>query len=291
TIATSHVEYESEKRHYAHIDCPGHADYVKNMITGAAQMDGTILVVSALDGAMPQTREHILLARQVGVPRIVVAINKVDLVSDPELVDVIELEIRELLTKHGFPGEEVPFVRVSAKGALEGEPRWEETIVRVMEAVDDYVKVPLRSEEKPLLLPVEGVHSIEGRGIVVTGLIEQGTMRRGDAVEVVGLREEVAKAVCIEIESFKKAVEVGKFGDNVGVLLRGLKKDDIERKQIVTRPGAITATRKCTASVYVLAKEEGGRHTPFMTGYTPQFFFRTADVPGTVALTGGVEMA
>ncbi len=291
TVTVAHVAYETEKRHYAHVDCPGHADYVKNMIAGAAQMDGAILVVSALDGTMPQTREHVLLARQVGVPRIVVALNKVDAVTDPELALVVEVEVRELLSKHGFPGDEVPVVRVSAKGAVNGEPRWEESILELMAAVDSYVPLPVREEEKPLLVPVESVLTIEGRGTVVTGLIEQGTVAKGDEVEVVGFRDEPLRTTCIGIESFHKEVDVGKPGDNVGLLLRGLKRDDVERGQVVTRPGAVEASTRCVASLYVLSKEEGGRHTAFMTGYRPQFFFRTADVTGNVTLLAGVEMA
>src|SRR5579871_3224344 len=258
TIAVAHVEYETPNRHYAHIDCPGHADYIKNMITGAAQMDGAILVVAANDGSMPQTREHVLLARQVGVPRIVVALNKVDAIEDTELVDVVELEVREVLRSYGFPGDEVPVVRVSAKGALAGEPRWEETIVALMDAVDSYVQLPERDEEKPLLIPIESVLTIEGRGTVATGLVEQGTLRKGDQVDVVGFRDEALKTVCIGIEHFRKEVEVATPGLNVGVLLRGLKRDDVERGQIVTAPGAVKAARRCTAQVYVLKKEEGG---------------------------------
>jgi elongation factor Tu len=290
TVIAAHVAYETAKRHYAHVDCPGHADYVKNMIVGAAQMDGAILVVSALDGSMPQTREHVLLARQVGVPRIVVALNKADMISDPDLVDVVELEVRELLSRYGFPGEEVPIVRVSAKGAVAGDPKWEETIVALMNAVDSYIEPPVRSEEKPLLLPIEKVLTVEGRGTVVTGLVEQGTLRKGDPVEVVGLRDEPLRTVCTGIEMFHEEVEVAKPGYAVGLLLRGVRREELERGQIVAKPGAIKAARKCTATVYVLSKEEGGRHTAFMSGYTPQFFFRTADVTGTVNLVG-VEMA
>jgi elongation factor Tu len=285
TLTSAHVEYETAKRHYAHVDCPGHADYVKNMIVGAAQMDGAILVVSALDGSMPQTREHVLLAQQIGVPRIVVALNKVDAVEDTELVDVVEIEVREILSKYGFPGDEIPVVRVSALGARNGVPRWEDSIVALMDAVDSYVRLPERDEEKPFLMPIENVLTIEGRGTVVTGLVEQGTIRKGDEVEVVGLRETV-KTICTGVEMFHREVDVAKPGDAVGLLLRGLKRDELERGQIVTKPGAVKASRKCTAQVYVLKKEEGGRHTAFVSGYSPQFFFRTADVTGTVNLKG-----
>ena len=292
TIATAHVEYETEKRHYAHVDCPGHADYVKNMITGAAQMDGAILVVSASDGPMPQTREHILLARQVGVPAIVVFLNKVDMVDDPELLDLVELEVRELLSKYEFPGEEIPIVRGSALKALEtDDPESEEAkcIWQLMEAVDSYIPTPKRDIDKPFLMPVEDVFSITGRGTVGTGRVERGRIRVGDDVEIVGIRE-TRKTVVTGVEMFRKMLDEGQAGDNIGVLLRGVEKDGIERGQVLAAPGSITPHTKFKAEVYVLSKEEGGRHTPFFSGYRPQFYFRTTDVTGVVTLPEGVEM-
>ncbi len=290
TIATAHVEYETEKRHYAHVDCPGHADYVKNMITGAAQMDGAILVVAATDGPMPQTREHILLARQVGVPYIVVFMNKVDLVDDEELLDLVEMEIRELLNEYEFPGDEVPIIRGSALGALNGDPKWEETVLELMRAVDEYIPTPERDVDKPFLMPIEDVFSITGRGTVVTGRIERGKIRPGDEVEIVGIREEKLKTVVTGVEMFRKLLEEGVAGDNVGLLLRGIGKDEVERGMVVAQPGSITPHKEFEGEVYVLTKEEGGRHTPFFRGYRPQFYFRTTDVTGDVELPEGVEM-
>ncbi|GIW47363.1 MAG: elongation factor Tu [Deltaproteobacteria bacterium] len=294
TINIAHVEYETDKRHYAHVDCPGHADYVKNMITGAAQMDGAILVVSAPDGPMPQTREHILLARQVGVPYIVVALNKVDAMDDEELLDLVELEVRELLTKYGFPGDEVPVVRVSALKALEcgcgrDECKFCGGIVELMNAVDSYVPEPQRDVDKPFLMAIEDVFSISGRGTVVTGRVERGRIKAGDEVEIVGFRE-TRKTVATSIEMFRKILDEAIAGDNVGILLRGIGKDEVERGQVLAAPGSITPHRRFKAEVYVLKKEEGGRHTPFFTGYRPQFYFRTTDVTGTVKLPEGVEM-
>ncbi len=292
TIAPGHVEYESANRHYAHVDCPGHADYVKNMITGAAQMDGAILVVSAYDGPMPQTREHIILARQVGVPRIVVFLNKCDLVEDSELQDLIELEVRELLTQYGFDGDATPIVRGSAYQALQGEdgPLAADAILKLLETLDSYIPLPERAKDQPFLMPIEGVHSISGRGTVVTGLIERGTVKNGDVVEIVGLGE-TQRSVIISVESFSKILDVGEAGDNVGCLLRGIGKDTVERGQVLTRPGAVKPHRKYEAEVYVLTKEEGGRHTPFFGNYRPQFYFRTTDVTGTVDLAcGGMVM-
>ena len=291
TIATSHVEYATEKRHYAHVDCPGHADYVKNMITGAAQMDGAILVVSAADGPMPQTREHILLARQVGVPFIVVFLNKVDVVDDPELLDLVELEVRELLTKYNFPGDDVPVIRGSAIKALNGEKGEfaDEAIIRLYEALDTYVPLPERAIDKPFLMPIEDVFSISGRGTVVTGRIERGRVKVGEEVAIVGIRPTV-KTVCTGVEMFRKLLDQGEAGDNVGVLLRGTKRDDVERGQVLAKPGTITPHTEFEAEVYVLSKEEGGRHTPFFKGYRPQFYFRTTDVTGSVDLPEGVEM-
>ncbi len=293
TIATAHVEYETDKRHYAHVDCPGHADYVKNMITGAAQMDGAILVVSAADGPMPQTREHILLARQVGVPYIVVFLNKVDAVDDPELLDLVELEVRELLSQYGFPGDEVPVIRGSALKALEGsgDPEAPESkpVMELMEAVDKYVPLPQRDVDKPFLMPIEDVFSISGRGTVVTGRVEQGKVKVGDEVEIVGFRE-TRKRVVTGVEMFKKLLDEGVAGDNIGVLLRGTDKDEVERGMVLAKPGSITPHTKFKAEVYVLSKEEGGRHTPFFTGYRPQFYFRTTDVTGVVTLPEGTEM-
>jgi len=291
TIATAHVEYETENRHYAHVDCPGHADYIKNMITGAAQMDGAVLVVAAPDGPMPQTREHILLARQVGVPRIVVYMNKVDMMDDPELLDLVELELRELLSKYEFPGDDIPIIRGSALKALEGDESeiGMLSVDKLLEALDTYVTVPVRDTEKPFLLPVEDVFSITGRGTVATGRVDRGRVKVGEAVEIVGLRE-TQKSVVTGVEMFRKLLDHGEAGDNIGVLLRGIDKDQVERGQVVAAPGSITPHRKFKASVYVLTKEEGGRHTPFFTGYRPQFYFRTTDVTGTVQMPEGVEM-
>jgi elongation factor Tu len=289
TIALAHVEYETQKRHYAHVDCPGHADYIKNMITGAAQMDGAILVVAATDGVMPQTREHILLARQVGVPSIVVALNKVDAVDDPELLDLVELEVRELLKRYEFPGDEVPVVRVSALGALNQEPEWEKGIEELLAAVDDYIPLPVRDVDKPFLMPIEDIFSIQGRGTVVTGRIERGRIKVGEEAEIVGFRE-TQKTVITGVEMFRKLLDEGVAGDNVGLLLRGIDKDEVERGQVVAKPGSITPHKKFRGEVYVLSKEEGGRHTPFFTGYRPQFYFRTTDVTGVVQLPEGTEM-
>jgi elongation factor Tu len=289
TIAIAHVEYETAKRHYAHVDCPGHADYIKNMITGAAQMDGAILVVAATDGPMPQTREHILLARQVGVPYIVVALNKVDAVDDPELLDLVELEVRELLTKYEFPGESLPVIRVSALGALNGEEKWEAGVVELMDAVDSYFPLPKREIDKPFLMPIEDIFSIQGRGTVVTGRIERGVVKVGEEMEIVGFRE-TRKTVITGVEMFKKLLDEGQAGDNVGLLLRGIDKDEVERGQVIAKPGSITPHRRFRGSVYVLSKEEGGRHTPFFPGYRPQFYFRTTDVTGVAKLPEGVEM-
>jgi len=292
TIATAHVEYESAKRHYAHVDCPGHADYVKNMITGAAQMDGAILVVSAADGPMPQTREHILLARQVGVPYIVVFMNKVDMVDDPELLDLVELEMRELLDKYEFPGDEIPIIRGSALKALEsGDPNAPETacIFELLDAVDAYVPTPQRAVERPFLMPVEDVFRISGRGTVATGRVERGVVNVGDDVEIVGFRA-TQKTVATGVEMFRKVLDRGEAGDNIGVLLRGVKRDEIERGQVLAKPGSITPHTRFAAEVYVLSKDEGGRHTPFFQGYRPQFYFRTTDVTGVVTLPEGTEM-
>jgi elongation factor Tu len=292
TIAVAHVEYETEKRHYAHIDCPGHADYIKNMITGAAQMDGAILVVSAADGPMPQTREHILLARQVNVPAIVVFLNKVDLVDDPELLELVELEIRELLTKYGFPGDEIPIIRGSALQAADHpeDPNAIKCIDELLKAIDEYIPQPVRQIDKPFLMAIEDIFSIEGRGTVATGRIEQGTVRVGDEVEIVGFSTEPRRTVVTGVEMFNKTLEVGQAGDNVGCLLRGIRKDEVERGQVLAKPGSITPHTVFEAEVYVLSKEEGGRHTPFFSGYRPQFYFRTTDVTGTVKLLGGAEM-
>jgi elongation factor Tu len=289
TIATAHVEYETARRHYAHVDCPGHADYIKNMITGAAQMDGAILVVAATDGPMPQTREHILLARQVGVPYIVVCMNKVDAVDDPELLDLVELEVRELLKGYKFPGEEVPVVRCSALGALNGEARWEQTIEQLMEAVDSYIPVPERDIDKPFLMPIEDIFSISGRGTVVTGRVERGKVKVGEEVEIVGIRPTV-KRVVTGVEMFKKLLDEGVAGDNVGLLLRGTEKEEVERGQVIAKVGSITPHTRFRAEAYVLTKEEGGRHTPFFNGYRPQFYFRTTDVTGVAKLPAGTEM-
>ena len=291
TIATAHVEYETEKRHYAHVDCPGHADYIKNMITGAAQMDGAILVVGADDGPMPQTREHILLARQVGVPAIVVFLNKCDMVDDPELLELVELELRELLTKYEFPGDEVPIIRGSALEALNNptDPEKTKCIWELMDAVDSYIPEPKRDIDKPFLMPVEDVFSISGRGTVVTGRVDRGVIKVGEEVELVGIRP-TQKTVCTGLEMFRKLLDEGRAGDNIGVLLRGTKRDEVERGQVVAKPGSITPHKHFKAEVYVLSKEEGGRHTPFFAGYRPQFYFRTTDVTGIVTLPAGVEM-
>ena len=288
TIAVSHVEYESAKRHYAHVDCPGHADYIKNMITGAAQMDGAILVVSAADGPMPQTREHILLARQVGVPSIVVCLNKVDL-ADADLLELIEMEIRDLLTKYGFPGDKTPIVRASATAALAGTPEGEKAIQDLLDALDSFVPDPLREVDKPFLMCVEDVFNIEGRGTVVTGRVERGVLNKMSEVEIVGLRD-TRKTVATDIEMFRKLLDSATAGDNVGVLLRGTKKEEVERGMVLAKPGSITPHTKFKAEVYVLSKDEGGRHTPFFTNYRPQFYFRTSDVTGTLNLPAGVEM-
>jgi elongation factor Tu len=292
TIAVSHVEYESDKRHYAHIDCPGHADYIKNMITGAAQMDGAILVVSAADGPMPQTREHILLARQVDVPALVVFLNKCDLVDDEELLSLVEMEIRDLLSKYGFPGDDVPIIRGNAKAALDArgsDPKAGECIAKLMEALDTYIPDPVRSIDKPFIMAVEDVFSIKGRGTVATGRIEQGVVHVSDKLEIVGLRP-TRDTVCTGVEMFNKLLDEGQAGDNVGILLRGIERDDIERGQVLAKPGAIKPHTKFQGEVYVLSKEEGGRHTPFFSGYRPQFYFRTTDVTGTTKLLGGAEM-
>ena len=289
TIATSHVEYQTPNRHYAHVDCPGHADYVKNMITGAAQMDGAILVVSAADGAMPQTREHILLARQVGVPYIVVFLNKVDMVDDPELLELVEVEIRDLLTEYEFPGDDIPFVAGSALKALEGDEEYEAKILELAEQLDSYIPEPIRELDKPFLLPVEDVFSITGRGTVATGRIEQGVVNTGDTVEIVGIHD-TTSTVVTGVEMFRKILDQGQAGDNVGCLLRGTKREEIERGQVLCKPGSITPHTKFKAEVYCLKKEEGGRHTPFFTGYRPQFYFRTTDVTGVARLPEGVEM-
>jgi elongation factor Tu len=289
TIATSHVEYGTATRHYAHVDCPGHADYIKNMITGAAQMDGAILVVSCIDGPMPQTREHILLARQVNVPYIVVALNKVDAVDDKELVDLVELEVRELLKGYGFPGDDLPVVRVSALKALNGDPEGVESVAKLMEALDAYIPLPERDVDKPFLMPIEDVFSISGRGTVVTGRIERGTVKVGEEIEIVGFKP-TEKKVVTGVEMFRKLLDSGQAGDNVGILLRGVEKEDVERGQVLAKPGSIKPHTKFKAEVVVLTKEEGGRHTPFFNGYRPQFYLRTTDVTGTLNLNEGVEM-
>ncbi|WP_316469368.1 elongation factor Tu [Enterococcus faecium] len=290
TINTAHVEYETEKRHYAHIDAPGHADYVKNMITGAAQMDGAILVVSATDGPMPQTREHILLSRQVGVKYLIVFLNKVDLVDDEELIDLVEMEVRELLSEYCFPGDDTPVIKGSALKALQGDPDAEAAIMELMDTVDEYIPTPERDTDKPLLLPVEDVFSITGRGTVASGRIDRGAVRVGDEVEIVGIKPETQKAVVTGVEMFRKTLDYGEAGDNVGVLLRGIQRDDIERGQVLAKPGSITPHTKFKAEVYVLTKEEGGRHTPFFNNYRPQFYFRTTDVTGTITLPEDTEM-
>jgi len=289
TIATAHVEYETDARHYAHVDCPGHADYIKNMITGAAQMDGAVLVVSAADGPMPQTREHILLARQVGVPAIVVALNKVDMVDDPELLDLVELEVRELLSQYEFPGDDIPVVRVAALKALDGDAESEKGVEELMKAVDEYIPIPQRAVDKDFQMPIEDIFSISGRGTVVTGRIEQGQVKVGEEMEIVGIRD-TFKRVVTGVEMFKKLLDSGQAGDNVGLLLRGTERDEVERGQVVAKPGSITPHTKFKGEVYVLKKEEGGRHTPFFTGYRPQFYFRTTDVTGTATLPDGIEM-
>jgi elongation factor Tu len=289
TISTAHVEYETDNRHYAHVDCPGHADYVKNMITGAAQMDGGILVVSAADGPMPQTREHILLARQVGVPALVVFMNKVDMVDDAELLDLVEMEVRDLLSTYEFPGDEIPIVKGSALRALEGDPEHKANIMKLMQAVDEYIPMPERAVDLPFLMPVEDVFSIEGRGTVATGRIERGIVKKMEEVEIVGIRP-TAKTTVTDIEMFRKLLNEGRAGDNVGLLLRGMKKEDIERGQVIAKPGSIKPHKKFKAEVYVLSKDEGGRHTPFFSNYRPQFYFRTTDVTGTIKLPDGVEM-
>jgi elongation factor Tu len=290
TIAIAHVEYQTENRHYAHVDCPGHADYIKNMITGAAQMDGAILVVSAADGPMPQTREHVLLARQVGVPYIVVAMNKVDMVDDPEILDLVELEVRELLSSYEFPGDDVPVVRVSALKALQGDPEAEKGIFELMAACDSYIPEPVRDIDRPFLMPIEDVFTITGRGTVVTGRIERGKIKVSDEVEIVGIAKATRKSVCTGVEMFRKLLDEGQAGDNVGILLRGVNKDDVERGQVLAKPGSITPHTDFEGQVYVLSKEEGGRHTPFFNNYRPQFYFRTTDVTGQVDLPEGTEM-
>jgi elongation factor Tu len=291
TISIAHVEYETDNRHYAHVDMPGHADYIKNMITGAAQIDGAILVVSAPDGPMPQTREHVLLARQVGVPYIVVALNKVDMVDDEELLELVELEVRELLTQYEFPGDDTPIIRLSALKALEGDQAAEAQVLALMDAVDSYIPEPERVVDKPFLMPVEDVFTITGRGTVATGRVEQGTIKVGEPVEIVGIRPQTTSTVVTGVEMFRKLLDQGQAGDNIGVLLRGTKRDEIERGQVLAKPGSITPHTEFTAQVYVLSKEEGGRHTPFFNNYRPQFYFRTTDVTGEVTLPEGTEMA
>ena len=290
TINTSHVEYQTETRHYAHVDCPGHADYVKNMVTGAAQMDGAILVCAATDGPMPQTREHILLARQVNVPRIVVFLNKVDIVDDPEMIDLVEMEVRELLSFYNFDGDNTPIIRGSALGALNGDPQWEEKVMELMAAVDEYVPLPPRDNEKPFLMPVEDVFSITGRGTVATGRIETGVIKVGEEIQIIGLGEEPKKSTVTGVEMFRKLLDQGEAGDNVGLLLRGIDKKEIKRGQVIAKPNTITPHKNFTAEIYVLKKEEGGRHTPFHNKYRPQFFIRTLDVTGEILLPEGVEM-
>jgi elongation factor Tu len=290
TIAIAHVEYETKNRHYAHVDCPGHADYIKNMITGAAQMDGAILVVAATDGPMPQTREHVLLARQVNVPYIVVYMNKCDAVEDEELLELVEVEVRDLLNKYQFPGDKIPVIRGSALKALEGDAKWEKSIHELMEAVDSYIPMPPREIDKPFLMPVEDIFSISGRGTVVTGRVERGKVKVQEEIEIVGLRPEPFKRVVTGVEMFKKLLDEGQAGDNIGVLLRGTEKDDVERGMVLSKPGSITPHTKFKGSVYILTKEEGGRHTPFFNGYRPQFYFRTTDVTGVATLPAGTEM-
>ena len=290
TINISHLEYETEKRHYAHIDAPGHADYIKNMITGAAQMDGAILVVAATDGPMPQTREHILLAKQVNVPKIIVALNKADMVDDAELLDLVEMEVRDLLTKYGYDGDETPVIRVSALKALEGDEKWQDAIMELMNTVDSYIPDPVRDLDKPFLMPIEDVFSISGRGTVVTGRIESGKVKVGDEVEIVGLKDEVTKTTVTGVEMFRKQLDEGEAGDNVGVLLRGIDKDGVERGQVLAKPGTAESHTEFEAEVYILTKEEGGRHKPFANGYRPQFYIRTTDVTGEIKLADGMEM-
>lgn len=289
TINTAHIEYETKNRHYAHVDCPGHADYVKNMITGAAQMDGAILVVAATDGVMPQTREHILLARQVGVPYIVVFLNKVDLVDDPELIDLVEMDVRELLSSYGFPGDQVPVIRGSARDALDGKPGADKAILELMDAVDTYIPNPVHDNAKPFLLPIEDVMTISGRGTVVTGRVERGTAKMNDEVEIVGIKDTL-KSVITGMEMFRKSLDYVEAGDNVGILLRGINREQVERGQVLAKPGSIIPHTKFTASVYVLTKDEGGRHTAFLTNYRPQFYFRTTDITGVITLPAGIEM-
>ena len=290
TINTSHIEYETDTRHYAHVDCPGHADYVKNMITGAAQMDGAILVVSAADGPMPQTREHILLSRQVGVPYLVVFMNKCDMVDDEELLELVEMEVRDLLSEYDFPGDDVPVIKGSALKALEGEAEWEEKIVELMDAVDSYIPTPERQTDKPFMMPVEDVFSITGRGTVATGRVERGQLKVGDVVDIVGIAEETKQTTVTGVEMFRKLLDYAEAGDNIGALLRGVAREDIQRGQVLAKPGTITPHTKFTAEVYVLSKEEGGRHTPFFSNYRPQFYFRTTDVTGVITLPEGTEM-
>jgi elongation factor Tu len=290
TINTSHVEYETENRHYAHVDCPGHADYIKNMITGAAQMDGAILVVSAADGPMPQTREHVLLARQVNVPYIVVALNKADMVDDPELLELVEMEVRELLSKYEFPGDDIPVIQVSALKALEGDEEWIGKILELTSALDEYIPEPQRDTDKPFLMPIEDVFTITGRGTVVTGRIEQGQINSGEEIEMVGIHEKIEKTVVTGLEMFNKTLDFAQAGDNAGVLLRGTKREEVERGQVLAKPGSITPHTHFNAEVYVLSKDEGGRHTPFFNGYRPQFYFRTTDVTGSIKLPEGQEM-
>lgn len=289
TINTAHIEYETANRHYAHVDCPGHADYVKNMITGAAQMDGAILVVSAADGPMPQTREHILLSRQVGVPYIVVYLNKADMVDDAELLELVEMEVRELLTEYGFPGDDVPVIAGSSLGALNGEQQWVDKIIELMNAVDDYIPTPERAVDQPFLMPIEDVFTITGRGTVVTGRVERGIIKVGEEVEIVGIKP-TTKTTCTGVEMFRKLLDQGQAGDNIGALLRGTKKEDVERGQVLAKPGTINPHTNFRSEVYVLTKEEGGRHTPFFSGYRPQFYFRTTDITGAITLPEGVEM-
>ena len=290
TIATAHVEYATDKRHYAHVDCPGHADYVKNMVTGAAQMDGAILVVAATDGPMPQTREHILLARQVGVPYIVVFLNKVDLVDDEELLDLVDMEVRELLDKYEFPGDDTPIIRGSALGALNGEAAWEDKVIELMDAVDSYIPTPQRETDKPFLMPIEDVFSITGRGTVVTGRIERGIVKVGEVVDIIGMQEEKQTSTVTGVEMFRKLLDQGQAGDNVGLLLRGIDKEAVERGMVVIKPGSVQPHKEFECEVYILSKEEGGRHTPFFKGYRPQFYFRTTDITGAVTLPEGTEM-
>ena len=290
TINTSHVEYQTEKRHYAHVDCPGHADYVKNMITGAAQMDGAILVIAATDGPMAQTREHILLSRQVGVPRMVVFLNKCDMVDDEELLDLVEMEVRELLNEYGFDGDNTPIIRGSALKALEGDPKYEQAILDLMDAVDNWIETPVRDTEKPFLMPIEDVFTITGRGTVVTGRVERGQLKLNDEVEIVGLKP-TKKTVVTGIEMFRKQLDYAESGDNAGVLLRGIAREDVERGQVLAKPGSVTPHKKFKCEVYVLSKEEGGRHTPFFTNYRPQFYFRTTDVTGVIELPAGVDLS